>query len=313
MGIEYLWLCIGAIVGALAGGVSGLIATGSFKGALQGAIFGAITGGFAKGLSHTKAFSSSIRAIEALGRGTKIATYAKEIFRSLAHGVIGGVRSMGAAIGALSNNVVVQGLIVATAGGLASQLVGGSFELGFVTAGLAFAVNQLATSLHKYATERLHAKLVDRVAADAADPDTVIPLSNKDLRVIANMEYYEALAAFEKGTSYLSYMSGSADTFLRHGYGGRTFTIPGSHDGTYLGGEVNYIGVGAANAAYGIPYTSALFVNPAQNVIWNVGQFFDVYERGSGGAGDFQNLYNIPDNGAWMHFGFLNANSPIGQ
>ena len=54
---------------------------------------------------------------------------------------------VGNAVSVLSKNIYVQGLTVAAAGGLGSRLAGGSFELGFLTAGLAFAVNQVVTEL----------------------------------------------------------------------------------------------------------------------------------------------------------------------
>ena len=54
---------------------------------------------------------------------------------------------VGNAVSVLSKNIYVQGLTVAAAGGLGSRLAGGSFELGFLTAGLAFAVNQVVTQL----------------------------------------------------------------------------------------------------------------------------------------------------------------------
>ena len=54
---------------------------------------------------------------------------------------------IGNAVSVLSKNIYVQGLTVAAAGGLGSRLAGGSFELGFLTAGLAFAVNQVVTQL----------------------------------------------------------------------------------------------------------------------------------------------------------------------
>ena len=54
---------------------------------------------------------------------------------------------VGNAVSVLSKNIYVQGLTVAAAGGLGSRLAGGSFELGFLTAGLAFAVNRVVTEL----------------------------------------------------------------------------------------------------------------------------------------------------------------------
>ena len=155
--------------GAASGGISGLISTGSLKGALEGAFFGAITAGFAKGLQFGQIGTKAINGIKAIGKGTQIAKYAKQIFQVVAHGVIGGARAVvnggkffagfvagavgkaftivGNAVSVLSKNIYVQGLTVAAAGGLGSRLAGGSFELGFLTAGLAFAVNQVVTQL----------------------------------------------------------------------------------------------------------------------------------------------------------------------
>ena len=63
-------------------------------------------------------------------------------------GVVGKAFTIvGNAVSVLSKNIYVQGLTVAAAGGLGSRLAGGSFELGFLTAGLAFAVNQVVTQL----------------------------------------------------------------------------------------------------------------------------------------------------------------------
>ena len=59
-------------------------------------------------------------------------------------GVVGKAFTIvGNAVSVLSKNIYVQ----AAAGGLGSRLAGGSFELGFLTAGLAFAVNQVVTQL----------------------------------------------------------------------------------------------------------------------------------------------------------------------
>ena len=59
-------------------------------------------------------------------------------------GVVGKAFTIvGNAVSVLFKSIYVQ----AAAGGLGSKLAGGSFELGFLTAGLAFAVNQVVTQL----------------------------------------------------------------------------------------------------------------------------------------------------------------------
>ena len=162
--------------GALAGGVSGLVSTGSLKGALQGAIFGAITAGFAKYVANVAtqsikaakvAFESGIWSAGRYAQAISAANSLAKIKLVVGHALIGGARAVvnggkfltGAITGAIGKltsfatnlintlveNPIAQGLVVATAGGLAARLAGGSFELGFLTAGLAFAVNELVT------------------------------------------------------------------------------------------------------------------------------------------------------------------------
>lgn len=323
----------GVITGAVAGGASGLIATGSLKGMLEGAFFGAVTAGFAYGIqgsaaNQIKNLGTGVlknSAQQALVRGIEFSAKVKLV---IGHAVIGGIRSVvnggkfltGALTGGVSkaftfatsmiDNRVFRGLAVAAVGGGISVLAGGSFELGFVTAGLAFAVNEVATSLHKYATNKLHTKLRQRVAAEARDPNAVINLSSKDLNVIANQEYYEAIANRDGGISYEDHM-GNADTFLL-GYANRSFSI-GNSSTTYLGGNINYIGVGASNAAYGVPILAAGIVNAAETIAWNVGQFMGWIETGGGGKGQWQNIENIDPNLFWMNFGYAGANTPVGS
>ena len=79
---------------------------------------------------------------------------------------------IGNAVSVLSKNIYVQGLTVAAAGGLGSRLAGGSFELGFLTAGLAFAVNQVVTQL---AQERNPNPIGRAAAAAQTDSETHLP------------------------------------------------------------------------------------------------------------------------------------------
>ena len=92
--------------------------------------------------------------------------FATRVKSVLGHAVIGGLRAVHnggkfitGGIGKLAtlgtnhfidtnniNNRVFQGLVIATTGGAVAALAGGSFELGFVTAGLAFATNEVASS-----------------------------------------------------------------------------------------------------------------------------------------------------------------------
>gem|GEM_PF-5995887 len=53
------------------------------------------------------------------------------------------------AVSAFKNDVFLQGLAVASVGGLAATLAGGSFEHGFLAAGVAFAANQLSQNFRR--------------------------------------------------------------------------------------------------------------------------------------------------------------------
>lgn len=152
--------------GALAGGASGLIMTGSLRGALEGAFFGAITAGFAAKVTA----GAKIVTNAATGVTKAVLSVAQKVTLVTGHAVIGGIRAvvnggkfitgaLAAGLGKLAtfgtnllagdtfNDKLIQGLAVATTGGAISALSGGSFELGFVTAGLAFAVNQVANRI----------------------------------------------------------------------------------------------------------------------------------------------------------------------
>lgn len=98
-------------------------------------------------------------------------------------------------------------------------------------------------------------------------------------------------------------MQDAGDTFLR-AYSNRMFDVEGH--GLYSGGVINYIGVGAINVAY-TGHAIAMNTNLAGTIYWNVGQFVGYVETGSGGAGQWQNIYNIPANFFWMNFGSVNA------
>jgi hypothetical protein len=76
------------------------------------------------------------------------------------------------AVGAFKNSVFLQGIAVASVGGIASSLAGGSFEHGFLAAGVAFAVNQLTTSIDaKLGYSRKFGKVVN--LAGSVDKDGV--------------------------------------------------------------------------------------------------------------------------------------------
>ncbi|MGH1427721.1 MAG: RHS repeat-associated core domain-containing protein [Arenicella sp.] len=158
----------GAIVGALAGAASGFIVTGSFKGALQGAVFGAVTGGFAAYV-NSASFAANLNSLSNTV-GVSAQTLQKTIL-TFGHAHIGGVQaklnggsfSKGflrggiSKLGAIGTGVievggdfathVARGLATGVVSGAVADMAGGSFSQGFFLGGLAYAVNQMQSSL----------------------------------------------------------------------------------------------------------------------------------------------------------------------
>jgi len=316
-----------ALAGGIAGGLSGLITTGSLSGLLKGAALGALTGAVAGGFEVGGGVFEKLRSIG--GNTLKAA-------KALTHGVIGGIRAkinggsfgtgfLTGGLGKLAtfatnaiDNIYVQGLAVATAGGLVSQLAGGSFEAGFITAGIAFAANRGLTELDKKSVDRKYNKLKDRVLEEAAsDRDAKIKLTVDDVKLIAKYMYNRGVGIRQSGTDYVEAMARDADTFLRFdGLPTRVFEIGdasgivgfGVSGNEFLGGQINYIGVGAFNTAFGVPWVASItFVNDLQNLAWNVGQYTGFLENGTGFL-KAQNLKNIPGNSRWFDFGSFYAN-----
>jgi len=171
------------IAGAVAGGVSGLISTGSLKGLLEGAAFGALTAGFAKGLQLGKFGLDKV--VNKVSGALKVSqSIASSIVSVTAHGVLGGLRAVvnggkffaGFVTGAVSKaftigtraltdnwDVVARGFAVAAVGGAVSALAGGSFELGFLTAGLAFAVNEVFSESQSKRVNRYRNKSIKKI------------------------------------------------------------------------------------------------------------------------------------------------------
>ena len=129
---------------------------------------------------------------------------------------------VGNAVSVLSKNIYVQGLTVAAAGGLGSRLAGGSFELGFLTAGLAFAVNQVVTQLaQEAAIDRAKAKLTNQPLSESkltkANPSVGQGCGAYQCRTGGKHGGVDILAV--DGTSIQAPGSGTASVGYIKGYG----------------------------------------------------------------------------------------------
>ncbi len=111
-------------------------------------------------------------------------------------------------------NTVAQGLVVATVGGLVSTLAGGSFELGFVTAGLAFAVNEVANRLsqsgyksRKAARDAARVKAKEMASSLRSDRNWGVNIWRND----GDKTYAISFPSVGKAIPYLRFRGGSAD------------------------------------------------------------------------------------------------------
>jgi hypothetical protein len=320
--------------------------TGSLKGLLEGAVFGAITGGFAGYLKDAALASKAAVISKATSAGQAVSQtaikaieFATKVKSVVGQALIGGLRAAhnggkfltGFLTGGVGKLVtfgtnllagdsfgekLVQGLVVATADGAIAALAGRSFELGFITAGLAFAVNEVATEVHKTSVRSKYDKLVTRVRNEVRDPNAIVNFTNGDMTVIAQQKYYHALANAEGGVPFsefadmagadISFLSGPANSTRLFSVSGFTgvFSV---RNGTFLGGVLNYVGIGAANNAYGVPWALGGIATGVLTAGWNVAQFSGLVEGGSG-RGEWHNITTIPYNSVWAGFGFYNGN-----
>jgi hypothetical protein len=138
-------------------------------------------------------------------------------------------------------------------GGGTAELVGGEFQQGFLTAAVARAANDDLHFKTRKGLQAAYEKLENRVRGEAStSSDATIDLSGGDLDVITDWMTLRAveqqspglLRSFSDDFSQLRY----TDSFLYGGLGGRTFSTP---FGKFSGGQINYIGVGAAFGVLG--------------------------------------------------------------
>jgi RHS repeat-associated protein len=139
-----------------------------------------------------------------------------------------------------------------------------------------------------------------RVNSDASDPSAKLSLSSSDLDTMSAYMNMEAKKEAADG-DFISDMATKSDTFIRYdGLSSRTFTVGGKD---YLGGEINYMGVGAYAGAYGL---SKLTLG-ALVVEWNRSQYLGFFNGNSvydfSSAFKKHNLTSIPNNLKWAMYG----------
>ena len=124
--------------------------------------------------------------------------------------------------------------------------------------------------------EKEYAALEIRVNKDAFASKNPIVLSQRDLRILSEYMYFKGVSDYDAGKSYVDAME-VADTFLYDLHlVSREFMVGGN---IYAGGEVNYIGVGAYNIAYGVPITLASPLIAVETPAWNFLQFLETGQK----------------------------------
>ncbi len=302
----------GAIAGFIGGFVNGLMnglgPGDALLSGFKGALFGGVSAVAAMGVADyiTGAFGLDGHAIS-LWVAKSAKSYAAAITKAIMHGVVRGAMSLvqggkflaNFASGFVSSAfsigrktfgegaVAARTAVMALVGGVTSSLTGGKFLNGAVSAAFVHLFN---TESGKSLTERYNA-LRERVFASALkNKKAILALSKADLIIIAQYKYREGL---KDKTDYIGAMEGKADTFLYKGLASRTFIALGRR---WKGGQINYIGVGAYNAAY-LGTIGWVFTNEFLNIGWNVRQWWN--------GGGTHNITDIPANDVWMTFGSI--------
>ncbi len=147
---------MGAIkVAAVTGAVAGFVATGTLKGAAIGALSGAAFAGIGNAFANTKGMAANNGWVQsshkAIGESAAVLTKTGKAVKTVAHGMVGGLRSMASggkfdqgflsasftqAVGGSTDNLETAGERIAMSGivgGSASALAGGSFGDGAIT------------------------------------------------------------------------------------------------------------------------------------------------------------------------------------
>ena len=310
-----------AVTGGLALGALGTtLATAGFGELVFAGAVGGFVGGFASGVLQGATVHQSLKMgakgalYGAIGAGTAnlIGGIGSSVVRASLHGLTraaitraqGGKFSAGfwsglasSALAPLASNAsTFEGKIAMNAivGGTASELGGGKFANGAVSAAFVMMYNEMA---HAKSLQSKYKALKARVQnAFSNNKNAIVDLSNADLKIMAQIAHNKAVSSTD---SYIGAMGRGADTFLRDfGYSSNSFKALGS---TWLGGQINYIAVGAYNTVYMSEFGSML-LNPAEAIMWNSGQYIN-----SGfTSGD---MSDIPANLFWMNYGSTHGGS----
>lgn len=279
--------------GSSAGGASSFIASGgdigeTFRGAFLGGVGAAVSYGIGHGFGK-----NWTTATKALAHGVSQGIISELRGGEFKSGFIGGF--LGKMTGGLAETMfddkVAQYIAVTMIGGAVSEAAGGDFLDGAISAAMVHLFNDLQNESIKKDYAKLNAMM-------KADSDKIITLSVNDVKTIARYMYLQGSEWKAEGVSFSYAMENKADTIIRQNQ--IKFVIVNGK--TYLGGEVNYIGIGAVNAAYGYPRMGLL----AGIVYWNAGQYLGFHERIGTYAPGFlasHNITTIPNNYRWAFVG----------
>jgi RHS repeat-associated protein len=221
-------MLIGAGVSVITNGIKNMQGGQPFfKGAFQAAIWGLATGAFSFGIGSYAAILSEA-GVNGLGVGA---------FQAVAHGIIGGVTSMGqggsfasgAASGAVSSIIGsltagygagAQILAGGLSGGIASSMAGGNFwdgvKQGLITSGLNHALHGLAPT--KLPDGRYIWELSDEEMQLFADPETRYIVTgcdcDIDLTVAERLYLAGKMASFAMPTARLATISKTTELVI---------------------------------------------------------------------------------------------------
>ena len=319
-GAAAFWFAVGT------GFVSGYVATGT----LQGGLYGAFSAGVFFGIGQAFSSISGPAGTGAFGTGLNWGEYAAKV---LAHGVAGGVmntlmggkfgdgflsagvaQAFGPAIDRIPGGAGVRVAAAAVLGGTVSKLSGGKFANGAITAAFSRAFNE---GFHREAQIRARNAVVDRVDEfRAKNPGALIPLSSKDIGVLADyymheVDYYQSVDgdySEMRAVKYWDLMSGPrGDAFNFYNWGspgggaiGEVFNVsgmPGPYSGIQNSNDMNYMMQGMSAAARGEPLANL----HAAIAVWNSGQ---AAQDLLGGSFTFRNIYQISHATMWADFGY---------
>lgn len=201
--------------------------------------------------------------------------------------------------------IIGRTIIAAVVGGTISEITGGKFANGAITAAMAHLFNQEATAAEQRAAALNNYRALEKKMLNffEENPDGVYNLDTNDMNTLQNGFYYHRIMAPGFGDLSLVDQFEIADTILRvapdGGYNGLSGKLFGWQGKVYEGGEVNYIGVGILAA-----HNHQIGWIPQMTWFWN-----NVVQDGSLPHNQRQTIYGKQ----WAMYGALRFRAGVGR